>query len=186
MSKRQQSLDKIPSQPMRDDAMLEVQDLKMHFPIRAGFLRRVVGQVKAVDGVNLFIRPGETLGLVGESGCGKTTTGRCIIRAYDPAGGRILYRREDGQVVDLAPMDNQSLKLYHRQIRLIFQDPYSSLNPRMPVLDLVGDTNSFGWGLAYTSVGLAALVAPLAMRYMGLKDEHRTSNVQHPTLNLKS
>ena len=92
-----------------------------------------------VDGVNLFIRPGETLGLVGESGCGKTTTGRCIIRAYTPLGGRILYRREDGDVVDLATLDDQDLRVYHRQIRMIFQDPYSSLNPRMPVVDLVGE-----------------------------------------------
>ena len=125
--------------PMRSDAMLEVRDLKMHFPIRAGLLRRVVNHVRAVDGVNLFIRPGETLGLVGESGCGKTTTGRCIIRAYTPLGGQILYRREDGEVVDLATLDNQGLREYHRQIRMIFQDPYSSLNPRMPVIDLVGE-----------------------------------------------
>jgi peptide/nickel transport system ATP-binding protein len=124
---------------MRDDALLEVQDLKMYFPIRSGFFRRVTNYVKAVDGVNLFIRPGETLGLVGESGCGKTTTGRCIIRAYDPLEGRILYRRADGQVVDLAPLDDQDLRYYHREIRMIFQDPYSSLNPRMPVIDIVGE-----------------------------------------------
>jgi len=125
--------------PMRNDAMLEVRNLKMYFPIRAGFFQRVVNQVRAVDGVNLFIRPGETLGLVGESGCGKTTTGRCIIRAYEPLSGQVLYRCEDGNVVDLAPLDDQSLRTYHRQIRMIFQDPYSSLNPRMPVVDLVGE-----------------------------------------------
>jgi peptide/nickel transport system ATP-binding protein len=124
---------------MRSDAILQVQDLRMYFPVRAGFLQRVVNQVRAVDGVDLFIRPGETLGLVGESGCGKTTTGRCIIRAYKPLGGRILYRREDGDVVDLALLDDQSLRVYHREIRLIFQDPYSSLNPRMPLVDLVGE-----------------------------------------------
>ncbi len=129
----------VSNSPMRSDAMLEVQDLKMHFPVYGGFIRRVVRYVKAVDGVNLFIRPGETLGLVGESGCGKTTTGRCIIRAYKPLDGRILYRREEGNVVDLASLDDQSLRPYHREIRLIFQDPYSSLNPRMPVVDLVGE-----------------------------------------------
>jgi len=129
----------VTDRPMRGDAMLEVRDLRMYFPVRAGFFQRVVVQVKAVDGVNLFIRPGETLGLVGESGCGKTTTGRCIIRAYEPLSGEILYRREDGDVVDLAPLDDQSLREYHRQIRMIFQDPYSSLNPRMPVVDLVGE-----------------------------------------------
>jgi len=125
--------------PMRDDAMLEVRNLRMYFPIRAGLFQRVVNYVRAVDGVNLFIRPGETLGLVGESGCGKTTTGRCIIRAYEPLGGQILFRRTDGGVVDLAPLDDQDLRAYHRQIRMIFQDPYSSLNPRMPVVDLVGE-----------------------------------------------
>lgn len=131
--------DAVSNGPMRSDAMLEVKDLKMHFPIYGGFFRRVVGQVKAVDGVNLFIRPGETLGLVGESGCGKTTTGRCIIRAYKPLDGQILYRQTDGNVMDLAPLDDQSLRPYHREIRMIFQDPYSSLNPRMPVVDLVGE-----------------------------------------------
>ena len=124
---------------MRSDALLQVQNLKMHFPIRRGVFRRVVGHVKAVDGVNLFIRPGETLGLVGESGCGKTTTGRSIIRAYKPTSGKILYRNDDNSVVDLAPMGGQDLKHYHREIRMIFQDPYSSLNPRMPVMDLVGE-----------------------------------------------
>ena len=131
--------DQVTDRPMRDDAMLEVRNLRMYFPIRAGLFQRVVNHVRAVDGVNLFIRPGETLGLVGESGCGKTTTGRCIIRAYEPLGGQILFRREDGDVVDLAPLDDQSLREYHRQIRMIFQDPYSSLNPRMPVVDLVGE-----------------------------------------------
>ncbi|HET8627011.1 MAG TPA: oligopeptide/dipeptide ABC transporter ATP-binding protein [Thermomicrobiales bacterium] len=122
-----------------DEPLLEVRGLQMHFPIHRGFLRREVGAVKAVDGVDFFIREGETLGLVGESGCGKTTTGRCILRALDPTGGAIRYRRPDGRVVDLAALDNRALKPYRRQVRMIFQDPYSSLNPRMTVLQIIGD-----------------------------------------------
>lgn len=121
------------------DALLEVKHLKMYFPIMAGFFRRVVGHVKAVDDVSFTIHQGETLGLVGESGCGKTTAGRCILRAYNPTAGQILYRRPDHQVVDLATLSNQELKPYRQQIRMVFQDPFSSLNPRMPVIDIVGD-----------------------------------------------
>jgi ABC-type oligopeptide transport system ATPase subunit len=84
------------SSEMRSDALLQVKELKMHFPVRQGLLQRVVGHVKAVDGVNFFIRPGETLGLVGESGCGKTTSGRCIIRAYNPTAGDVPHRRWQG------------------------------------------------------------------------------------------
>jgi peptide/nickel transport system ATP-binding protein len=124
---------------MRGDALLQVKDLKMHFPIRQGLFQRVVGHVKAVDGVSFFIRPGETLGLVGESGCGKTTSGRCIIRAYTPTAGQILYRADNGRSVDLAALTYKELKPYHRQIRMIFQDPFSSLNPRLPVLEIVGE-----------------------------------------------
>jgi peptide/nickel transport system ATP-binding protein len=119
--------------------LLEVKDLRMHFPIKKGFLRRTVGYVKAVDDVSFFIRRGETLGLVGESGCGKTTTGRSIIRAYDPTGGAILYHQPDGRTVDLARLPAGDLKPYRREIRMIFQDPYSSLNPRMTVFQIVSD-----------------------------------------------
>ncbi|MCB0063695.1 MAG: ABC transporter ATP-binding protein, partial [Caldilineaceae bacterium] len=119
--------------------LLEVKNLKMHFPITAGFFRRVVGHVKAVDDVSFFIRKGETLGLVGESGCGKTTAGRCILRAYKPTSGEILYRTGVGNQVDLAQLNEGGLKPYRQQIRMVFQDPFSSLNPRMPVIDIVGD-----------------------------------------------
>jgi len=124
---------------MTTDDLLTITDLKMHFPIRKGFRSQVVGYVKAVDDVSLAIRPGETLGLVGESGCGKTTVGRCIARAYTPTAGQILFKDERGQDVNLALLAEAALKPYRRQIRMIFQDPYASLNPRMTVLDIVGE-----------------------------------------------
>ncbi|MBZ0300555.1 MAG: dipeptide ABC transporter ATP-binding protein [Anaerolineae bacterium] len=119
-------------------ALLTIDNLKMHFPIRKGVLRRIVGAVKAVDDVSFDIMPGETLGLVGESGCGKTTIGRCIVRAYTPTGGHILYGADDSGV-DLARLEESNLKAYRRKIRMIFQDPYASLNPRMTVFDIVAD-----------------------------------------------
>jgi oligopeptide transport system ATP-binding protein len=113
----------------RDGPLLEVKGLRMHFPINEGmFSRRSVGEVKAVDGVDFTVRRGETLGLVGESGCGKTTTGRCILRLEHPTGGEIIY---DG--VDLAALPRKAMLAMRRRIQVIFQDPYSSLNPRMKV-----------------------------------------------------
>jgi len=121
-----------------NDVLLELNDLKMHFPIKKGFFQRVVGHVKAVDGVSFEIKRGETLGLVGESGCGKTTIGRCIVRAYQPTGGEILYKQEN-EAVDLVSKTERELIEYRRVIRMIFQDPYASLNPRMTVFDIVAD-----------------------------------------------
>lgn len=118
--------------------LLDVRDLKVHFPIRAGVLRRTVGQVCAVDGVTFRINEGETLSLVGESGCGKTTTGRALLRVLDPSSGEMLYRRPDGETVDLAMLSRRELRPYRRDIRMIFQDPQSSLNPRLPVVEIIG------------------------------------------------
>jgi peptide/nickel transport system ATP-binding protein len=120
--------------------LLEVNGLKMHFPVRRGFFRsQVVGHVKAVDGVSFYIREGETLGLVGESGCGKTTTGRVILRAYDPTGGEVWFKDRNLGRVNIATLDKQQLRQLRQNMQLIFQDPYSSLNPRMTLLEIVGE-----------------------------------------------
>ena len=120
------------------DTLLSVRGLKVHFPIHKGFMRKTVGYVKAVDGVDLDVRPGETLSLVGESGCGKTTTGRAVLRIYDPTDGQIVYHPRVGEAVDIAGLPKRELKAYRRDVRMIFQDPQSSLNPRLTVLEIVG------------------------------------------------
>ncbi|HEM47248.1 MAG TPA: ABC transporter ATP-binding protein [Alphaproteobacteria bacterium] len=119
--------------------LLEVKDLKKWFPIRKGFLKRVVGHVRAVDGVSFHINEGETLGLVGESGCGKTTTARCILRAIAPTSGEILYHRGDGRIVDIANLPESEVRPMRGEMQMVFQDPFASLNPRMNLLDIVGE-----------------------------------------------
>jgi oligopeptide/dipeptide ABC transporter ATP-binding protein len=119
--------------------LLEVRDLKMHFPIRQGLLQRVVGQVKAVDGVSFQLREKEVLGLVGESGCGKTTVGRTLLRLYDPTSGEIRYRSKAGEWVDIAKISQSEMKPLRQEMRMIFQDPFSSLNPRLTVGELIGE-----------------------------------------------
>jgi peptide/nickel transport system ATP-binding protein len=116
------------------EKILEVKDVKKYFPIKGGFLQKTVANVKAVDGVSLYIKKGETLGLVGESGCGKSTLGRTIARLYEPTEGEIIY---DG--VDIAGLKGQELKELRKNMQIIFQDPYSSLNPRMNVSTIVGE-----------------------------------------------
>ena len=114
--------------------LLNVKDLKKHFPIIKGVLSKTVGYVYAVDGVSFVVKPGETVGLVGESGCGKTTVGRCLIRLYDPTSGRIAF-----QGVDMTELSHSELIRLRTQMQIIFQDPYSSLNPRMRVRDIIGE-----------------------------------------------
>jgi oligopeptide transport system ATP-binding protein len=113
----------------RERALVEVQNLKQYFPISSGLFKKKY--IKAVDDVSFYIDKGETLGLVGESGCGKTTTGRSLLRLYEPTGGKILYNGEDITHVDMMP--------YRRKMQIVFQDPYASLNPRMTVGDIVGE-----------------------------------------------
>ena len=119
--------------------LLEVKHLRKFFPVRKGFSRRVVAEVRAVDDVSFEVREGETLGLVGESGCGKTTTARCILRAMAPSSGEILFRTRSGAVVDLARLSRKALRPLRPEIQMVFQDPFGSLNPRMTLLDNVGE-----------------------------------------------
>lgn len=123
----------------QNEILLEVKNLKKYFPISRGVFRRVVGYVKAVDRVDLFIRQGETLGLVGESGCGKTTLGRSILRLIEPTDGEVWFKTGKGEKLDITKLEDREIKSLRREMRMIFQDPYGSLNPRMTVMDIVGE-----------------------------------------------
>ena len=122
---------------MTPEPVLQVRGLKKHFPIRSGVFSRVVGQTKAVDGVDFDLHGQETLGLVGESGCGKTTTGLCVIRGIEPTAGTITAVGENGGDVDVRALAGEELRKYRRNLQMIFQDPFSSLNPRMTVLEII-------------------------------------------------
>lgn len=119
--------------------ILEVKNLTKYFPIKSGFFKRLVGNVQAVDDVSFNLIEGETLGLVGESGCGKTTASRCVLRAVDPTSGEINFRTSDGNTVDMASLNSRELRPIRKEIQMIFQDPFSSLNARMTLLDIVGE-----------------------------------------------
>ncbi len=118
--------------------LISVKNLKKYFPIQRGFLRKLVGYVRAVDDVTLEIEERETLGLVGESGSGKSTLGRTMIRLYDPTDGQILFKDGD-KIVNLTELEGEELRKFRRNMQIIFQDPFSSLNERMTVLENVGD-----------------------------------------------
>jgi len=118
----------------KDDHLIDVENLMMWFPVTAGVFRKRIADVKAVDGVTFFIKRGETLGLVGESGCGKTTTGRCLLQLYEVTGGKVVF---DGK--DITQMKGEELRGMRRNMQLIFQDPYASLDPRMTAGDIIGE-----------------------------------------------
>src|SRR5512136_1815521 len=114
--------------------LMVVQDLIKYFPVRSGLMQRVTAQVKAVDGVSFTVKAGECLGMVGESGCGKSTIGRTILRLIEPTAGNVLFEGHD-----IATADRKTLKQMRRNMQIIFQDPYSSLDPRVPIGESIGE-----------------------------------------------
>lgn len=150
----------------KEEYLLEVVNLKQYFPVRVGFLKTV--DLKAVDDVSFYIKKGETLGLVGESGCGKTTVGRTVLRLYKPTAGKILFR---GKEIN----DGESLKQFRRHAAMVFQDPYSSLNPRMTVGDIIGEPLDVH-KLYRTKEERESRIAKL-MDLVGLSSEHATRYV---------
>jgi peptide/nickel transport system ATP-binding protein len=170
---------------MQTRKLVSINGLKKHFPIKRGVIRRTVGYVRAVDGISFDIHRGETLGLVGESGCGKTTLGRCVVRAYRPTEGQIFYYKDNSRPrdrhslssngtsedppIDFAQLSNRELRTYRHEIQMIFQDPYSSLNPRMTVMDIVAEPLIIHGRLRGND--LKAEVGNL-LRRVGLRPEH--------------
>ena len=151
--------------------LLSVRGLSKHFPVFSrGFRRKIAGLIKAVDGISFDVAPGESLGLVGESGSGKTTTARCILRAIDPTAGEVRFALPDGRVVDLAKLSHRELKPIRQHAQMVFQDPVSSLNPRMTVRDIVGEPLAIHALAAGDE--LDARVSEVLAR-VGLKPEHR-------------
>jgi peptide/nickel transport system ATP-binding protein/oligopeptide transport system ATP-binding protein len=152
--------------PQRGEPILELRDVKKHFPIRQGLIfQRQIGAVKAVDGVSLDVRKGETLGIVGETGCGKSTTARLMVRLLDPTEGQVLFEGED-----IFKRRRAGLKALHRELQMIFQDPYSSLNPRRRVGSIIGEP--FAIHGLYTGEGERKRRVQELMDRVGLNPEH--------------
>ena len=149
--------------------MLSVEDLRTHFPIKKGFFKRLVGYIKAVDGVRFEIREHETFSLVGESGCGKSTTAKSIVRAVEPRDGKIVYKQRDGRTIDIVGASHHRLRSIRQEIRMIFQDPFQSLNPRFTIVDIVGEPLK-NYGIAEGAV-LKEQVAEL-LTDVGLDPRH--------------
>jgi oligopeptide/dipeptide ABC transporter ATP-binding protein len=150
--------------------ILDVAGLSKHYPIRSGILQREVGRVRAVDDVSFQLNSGETLALVGESGCGKTTVARCILRALKPTSGEIRFSAADGALIDLAPLSRRALRPLRRHLQMIFQDPYASLNPRMMVGDIIAEPMLVnGVNAAQRTARVTELLA-----LVGLPDASRT------------
>jgi peptide/nickel transport system ATP-binding protein len=127
------------NQAPQSQPLLRVENIKKYFPIEKGLLKTVVGHVKAVDDVSFTIQRNETLGLVGESGSGKTTLGRCLVRAIEPTAGSITFYPQEGAAMDVLALDKRGLKAMRRKVQFVFQNPYSSLDPRKTVLQIVGE-----------------------------------------------
>lgn len=131
---------------MSDKDILDIQGLKKFFPVEKGFFRRVQGYVRAVDDISFSVQKGQTMGVVGESGCGKTTTARTIIRALEPTDGKIYFRKSNDEIVDMSRLDRRELKAVRSDMQMIFQDPFSSLNPRLSVLNIIAEPLiTHGW-----------------------------------------
>ncbi|MBO9591068.1 ABC transporter ATP-binding protein [Devosia sp.] len=151
------------------ELLMRVKDLKVHFPIKRGILKRTVGHVRAVDGISLDIRAGETLSIVGESGCGKTTLGQALVRVLEPTNGSIDYFGKDQNGTDIAHLGETELRPYRSDIRMIFQDPFASLNARRRVIDIIGESmRNFG---VRDERELESQVAAL-LRKVGLRPEY--------------
>jgi peptide/nickel transport system ATP-binding protein len=152
-----------------DKWLLEVKNLSKYYPLKGGFFDSVKGTVKAVDGISFQIAPGETVGLVGESGCGKTTTGRLIVKVLETTSGEIWYQDSEVGRLDIAQLTHKNMRLLRRKIQMIFQDPYASLDPRMTILQIVGEplkSNNLASGNDYKDRVAQAL------QWVGMRPEY--------------